>query len=507
MDENGNKQINQAPPQGSDNRPNGKSNLAFKVFLCVLGGILLFGFIFGLATDNLGGVFGVICSVAAAILVLLLMITVHELGHYAAGKIFGFGITEFSLGFGPALYSKVKKNGEIFSVRALPFGGYCAFEGEDEDNVSPTAFNNRKPWQRIIVLVAGATMNFLLALVFIIMLFGIYGQSRMVAFEIVPDTEYSLSLSGGDALVSLNGKSIYLQTDLIDALNGKKKGDTVSAEVARDGRTEKINITLREDVASKNSTDIGSVSRALGIAELIYIDKVNEGSPFKEGDALFRECTSVYENDVSDPNGKYRSEKRFFTAADVCEYLNGYSAGDEVMMWIHRDDEYFRLKFTLGETDFTEENVFSKLGIAEAEYYDRWSVSNVRLGIGETLGGTFAYAFRIAGTILRVLGELLTGKLLLNSVGGTVTTVVMTSKAIRVGGLSFLLDIAAYIGVNLAVFNLLPIPALDGSRVVFTLIEMIFRKPVPKKLEAVIHTIGLVALLAFAVTVDLLQLF
>ena len=71
--------------------------------------------------------------VLLAVLVLLVMITVHEFGHYITGKIFKFGIEEFSIGFGPKLYSKKKKDGEIFSVRALPLGGYCAFTGEDAE--------------------------------------------------------------------------------------------------------------------------------------------------------------------------------------------------------------------------------------------------------------------------------------------------------------------------------------------------------------------------------------
>ena len=96
-----------------------------------------------------------------AILVLLLMITVHEFGHYIVGKIFKFSITEFSIGFGPKLYQKKKKNGELFSVRLLPLGGYCSFLGEDDDNADANAFNNKKPWQRILVLISGAFMNFI----------------------------------------------------------------------------------------------------------------------------------------------------------------------------------------------------------------------------------------------------------------------------------------------------------------------------------------------------------
>ena len=78
------------------------------------------------------------------------MITVHELGHYLVAKIFDFRVNEFSIGMGPAIFKKQKKNGEVFSVRILPLGGYCAFEGEDEDNTDPRAFNNKKPVKIII---------------------------------------------------------------------------------------------------------------------------------------------------------------------------------------------------------------------------------------------------------------------------------------------------------------------------------------------------------------------
>ncbi|MBQ9480646.1 MAG: site-2 protease family protein [Clostridia bacterium] len=497
-------------PAAKSDKAKGSSR-SFIVFLCVLGGILLFSVIFGLATNNLKGVMGTVGSIALALLVLLVMITVHEFGHYTAGKLLGFGITEFALGFGPAIYRKLRKNGEYFSVRALPIGGFCAFEGEDETSDSPTAFNNRKPWQRIIVLVAGATMNFLLALVIIVMLFGIYGQSLLAAFEVRPDTAYSAeySLEAGDVIVKLNGKSVYLQTDMIGALKGGKEGEVVPVRVYRNGELREIKVTLRSDVTAENSTDMSGVSRALGIAQLIYIADVKEGSPFMKGDAIFRERSFDYKIDVDDENGNYLKENRIYDSAGLYGYLKNHSAGDEVKLWIFRNGDYYPLSFTLGEgiDGATAETVYDFLGIKSVEYQDRWTTSSARLGFFGTLGGTFVYAFKIAGTIFTVLGELITGALGLKAMGGTVTTIVMTSQAIRVGGFRFLLEIAAYIGVNLAVFNLLPLPALDGSRVVFTLIEMIFRKPVPKKIEAVIHAVGLVLLLGFAVTVDLLHLF
>ena len=108
--------------------------------------------------------------------------------------------------------------------------------------------------------------------------------------------------------------------------------------------------------------------------------------------------------------------------------------------------------------------------------------------------------------MLRSLGELLTGKLGLEAMGGPITTIQVTSQAATSGMLSFL-NIAAFIGVNLAVFNLLPIPALDGSKVVFCLIEWIRKKPINRKVETIIHLVGIIFLFGFAILVDLLQLF
>ena len=104
------------------------------------------------------------------------------------------------------------------------------------------------------------------------------------------------------------------------------------------------------------------------------------------------------------------------------------------------------------------------------------------------------------------MGQLFTGGLGLSAFGGPITTIRLTSE-IASRGLQSFLEIAAYIGVNLAVFNLLPIPALDGSKIVFTVIEWIRGKPINRKVEAVIHAVGFVLLIGFAILVDLLQLF
>ena len=351
--------------------------------------------------------------VLLAVLVLLLMITVHEFGHYISGKLLGFKINEFSIGFGPKLYQKKKKDGELFSVRLLPLGGYCAFFGEDENESDPAAFNNKKPWKRIIVLISGALMNYILAVIVIMMTFTFYGETALCPVKFTEDARYSseYSLKSKDVIIAANGKNIYLTTDLMSALSGKNEGDVVIFKVKRSGEVVEQEVMLRASADFKNYEDITVLYDALGI---------------------------YYETDA---------------------------AGN-----------------------ITESGLYSTL---------------IRFSFFETIGRGFEYSFKIAGTIFGVLGQLLTGQLGLSAMGGTVTTVTVTADAIRTGGLRFLLNITSFIGVNLAVFNLLPIPALDGSRVIFCGIEWIFRKPVNRKVEAIIHTVGFVLILLFAVFIDL----
>ncbi len=367
---------------------------------------------------SFSSVMNTVLSVLLAILILLVMITVHEFGHYLAGKALKFGISEFAIGFGPKIFKhRFKKSGQLFSVRLLPLGGFCAFEGEDAEGKSENDFNNKAPWKRIIVLVCGPLMNYLTALFIIIISMFAFGQLTFKVGSVTPPPEEisaEYCLAEGDLILEIGGRGIYLTTDAMTALDGKHAGDSVPVKVYRGGETRTVDIILRADCDFENSSQVYKLWNALGI-------------------------------------GTYGEE-------------------------------------TNGETVY---------------YYDI-GTQNFRFGFFETIGRAFMYSFRIAGTIFKVLGELLTGHLGLSAVGGPVTTIKLTSRIASQGAQSFL-EIAAYIGVNLAVFNLLPIPSLDGSKVIFCLIEWIFRKPVPRKVEAVIHAAGFVAILVFAVLIDILQ--
>lgn len=185
--------------------------------------------------------------VLLAVLILMVMITVHELGHYVVGKIFKFRINEFAIGMGPVIFKRKLKSGEQFSIRLFPFGGFCAFEGEDDDKDDPNAFNNKKPWQRILVLIAGATMNYILALIIIISSMFAYGQTTLgvkytrddagiYGSAIETQIPADKSINNGEFIISItrNGKktNVYMTVDLITSLNHAKKGDAVTVELA-----------------------------------------------------------------------------------------------------------------------------------------------------------------------------------------------------------------------------------------------------------------------------------
>ena len=106
-----------------------------------------------------------------AVLMFGLLIVVHEFGHFASAKLFGIQVNEFSVGMGPTLLKK-QKGETLYSLRALPIGGFCAMEGEDEKSSNPRAFGNAAAWKQLVVLAGGAAMNFLTGLLILLILYA-----------------------------------------------------------------------------------------------------------------------------------------------------------------------------------------------------------------------------------------------------------------------------------------------------------------------------------------------
>lgn len=426
---------------------------------------------------TVGEVFAYIGYVLLALLALMVMIVVHELGHYTAGKLLGFKIDEFAIGFGPKIFKKKnKKTGELFSIRPFPIGGFCAFHGEDADGAlldedgnqikdangnivkDPDAFNNQKPWKRLIVLFSGAFMNFLSAILIITIYFTAYGQPLPYVVGTYDVPSYENVFMEGDAILSVNGKQINLMTteDLDKAFSNV--GDNARFYVLRDGKRIKI-------TASK-----------------FYYN------PFENGDFIYA------------VNGD-----KLETSVPYEEYLATCDSTDAILFTVVRYDEngniceQSTMKVQKGANPEDADGFYSYgFGITR-------TIARAKLPFFLAFGRAWSFCFFIVFKILASLGALITGKMGIEGAGGTITTIITMAKVSALGFDSFLY-VVAIISANLAVMNLLPFPALDGSRMLFTLIEWIFKKPVPRKIEAIIHTVGLVLLIVLAVFLDVFHL-
>ena len=176
-------------------------------------------------------------TIIFAILFFGFLIFSHELGHYLAAKLCGIRVIEFSVNMGPALWQK--KIGEtLYSLRLIPLGGYCAFEGEDDENNSPRSLPNAAVWKRICVFLAGAAMNFVTGLVLMVIISLPIQQAVMPVIESFTDYATINGADGlqvGDRILEVDGEKIYLQSDfsLILSLN---PGDVHDLVVERNGQ-------------------------------------------------------------------------------------------------------------------------------------------------------------------------------------------------------------------------------------------------------------------------------
>ena len=179
--------------------------------------------------------------IALAILLFGVLVGVHELGHFAAAKACGVKVEEFALGMGPAILQK-QKGETVYSLRCIPFGGFCAMAGEDEASDDPRAFMNQAAWKRIIILVAGAAMNVLRGLLIVIILYSNAYAFRSAEITGCMDScpyESSEGLHVGDRFYKIDGHRIYQYYDVSDFL---RQGDgTYDLIVLRDGKKVKLN--------------------------------------------------------------------------------------------------------------------------------------------------------------------------------------------------------------------------------------------------------------------------
>lgn len=185
----------------------------------------------------------IILTVISALIFFSVMIFVHELGHFACAKYFGVKVKEFALGMGPSVYKK-QRGETLYSVRAVPIGGYVTMEGEDEQSDDPRSFSSLAPWKKFIIVVAGAVMNLLLGFVLCIFVVASRGVAAVpVVAAVNPDSPAEIAgILPGDRIIKINGHRISLQSEVQFQIY-RSRGAETSVIVLRGGEEKQFYIT------------------------------------------------------------------------------------------------------------------------------------------------------------------------------------------------------------------------------------------------------------------------
>ena len=457
-----------------------------------------------------------ILNVILAILVLSIIIIVHEFGHLIIAKANGVHVLEFAVGMGPKLLT-IKKGETKYSFSLFLFGGYCMMLGDeymemavtdsldaDEDDEDfedkkeaakkefakkydeSRSYDNKSVWARIAITLAGPVFNFFLALVCSIIIIGNIGYDPATIDYVADNSVASTAgLEEGDLILAINNDKINFAREYNFFIN-YHADETFTITYLRDGQKYKTTITPEYQVTSKYLLGL-MISENCGVSSVSEDSAASEAG-FKDGDVI----KSVNGNEVS-------------TNTEITDYITS-SNGEEMTFVVSRNGEDVTLVAT------------PRLSESEG-YVTGFSCYGQRVKLSPIQSVKYAFlevGYDI-GTVVDSLGMLFTGKLSVNNLSGPVGTVSAMSEIVeesKSDGAFYvflnLINLCGLISANLGVMNLLPIPGLDGGKLIFLLIEAVRGKPIDKKYAGIVTIIGvifLVILMVYVLFHDIYSLF
>ena len=430
--------------------------------------------------DRLGadGKLSKLLNILVAIIIFSVIVVFHELGHFLLAKKNGIEVTEFSLGMGPRLLSTVKGNTR-YSLKLFPIGGSCMMVGEDGEEEGPGSFGHASVWGRISVVAAGPIFNFILAFVFALVITSVMGYDPPKVLSVEENSPAKeAGLQEGDIITSFQGKHISIGRDisLYESLYGMQQ-DQIKMTVKRDGK--KIDLNFK--AASEKKYMLGFSYVPDGEPEIteVFVD----GAMMKAGVLAGDVITAVDGTKVS-------------TGEELQAYLEEHPLGENtVTITVSRDGN--EKEFTVQPTVRTQVSTgfVYNLYREKTNFFGvlKYSAVEVRYWISSTIDS---------------LGLLIKGTFRVNDLSGPVGIVDAIGSSVEEakseGAVVMWMQMfywAILLSANLGVMNLLPLPALDGGRLVFLLIEAVTKKKVNPNIEGMIHFAGFVLLMALMVFV------
>lgn len=420
-----------------------------------------------------------------AFLVLIgVLVWFHELGHFLMAKLFGVKVEVFSIGFGPVLVSK--RIGETeYRISALPLGGYVKLYGEEEEVKDPRAFSSKPNWQKILIAFAGPLFNFLLAvLLFAFLSFSnrevpaYLFQKPVVGHVVENSIAHKLGIKEGDLILEINSRQVKSWKDVERVVLENTLGSSWTVKVLRDGKQ----VVLSTQASLTGASGFGAEPELPPI-----IGRVVEGSPahqvgLKAGDRIIRvnqvEIKSWYE---------------------LVKHVR--ASPDKPLLLTVQRGATVEEKTVVPKID--QRTGVPVLGIAP---YVEKAERNV--SVSEALVEGLQRTYLLSLLSVKAIWSLLTGGLSIKTLGGPIAIAQLAGESAQQGLLPFI-GMMAFISVQLAIFNLIPLPVLDGGLILLFLMESIRRKPFSPRFKELWLKTGyaiVIALAGFVLINDLLRI-
>ncbi len=428
-------------------------------------------------------------SLIAFLVLIGVLVWFHELGHFLMAKLFGVRVEIFSIGFGPPIVSK--RFGEtIYQIAAIPLGGYVKLYGEEESVNDPKAFSSKKPWQKILIALGGPLFNFILTIILFAAVFtaGVEVPKYLKEPVVVGYVEKNswaeeVGLKPGDRILRINGYEVKKWEDLKDILlRLSLKGErTTELYVERKGKVVSIKVVLPEFKTGREK---------LGIAPYLppVVGRVMEHSPahqvgLKPGDLIL------------EVNGK-----KINTWYELVEEVRR-SEGKSLKLKVNREGRVIEISVIPAKHPRTGQPF---LGITP-----KVETIKISYSLAESFSRAVERTKELTILTFQVIKGLITGDVSFKTLGGPIAIAQFAGQAAESGILPFLTTMA-FISLQLGIFNLLPLPVLDGGLILLFFIEWVRGRPLPDKFKEVWQKVGIaliLTLMVFVIVNDILRLF
>jgi regulator of sigma E protease len=409
--------------------------------------------------------------------ILAILILVHEIGHFAAARMVGIRVKEFGLGLPPRLFGR-ERGGVIYSFNAIPLGGFVRVHGEDGSAKDEDSLHAKGKLERTFFYGAGSFMNFALAIVLVMVLIGVRGEpvSHVYVADVEPDSPAAeAGWEAGDRFLEVGNSTVDDMADVVTTTHDYA-GETMPVTLFRAGEEVTTEVQPRENPPAdqgRTGIQITASPRAS-----LHVGDVEAGSA--AADAGLQA-----EDQLLEING------REITDASIFSIMLFANEGEDVSLVLQRGNE--QIETSLAVPVAVDENQPPEIGVMVQQDIDADSVP-----IWQIIPLGFVETWNILVAFYDGIMMLISGEAPLDGIAGPIGMGQLASEVLEVSpepAWIALANLTILLSLNLGILNLLPLPALDGGRLLFVLIETLRGKPVSPEREGLVHLVGLVMLL------------